>query len=455
MAAVVALDQLTKHTIGTSIAPGHVTRIVPGVLTLVYERNTGVAFSELSGAGWVVYVPIAAALVAVVAWLIARPGHRWLWLPTGMMLGGAVGNLIDRIANGSVIDFIKLPHWPAFNFADISITFGAIALALVIELGARRGGGMSEQPDVPRVLVVGDGEAGQRLDRFLSGPLGSRARAARMIEAGAVRVDGRALPKRHEVRAGERVEIAPEEGRPRPEIAEPAPFTVAYEDEHLIVVDKPAGVVVHPARGHRTGTLAQALAGRSAGGDDPGRSGIVHRLDRDTSGLLVVAKTDEIHRALGELLQARELHRQYLALVDGLPPARTGTIDAPIGRDRRERVINSLDSDRPRPATTHFTVVRVLRGSSLLEVVLDTGRTHQIRVHMAAIGHPVIGDRMYGGPVRYGLGRQFLHAARLAFPHPIGGAPVDVSSPLPADLAAALAVAERETMGPGETATSA
>lgn len=141
MAAVVALDQLTKHTIGTSIAPGHVTRIVPGVLTLVYERNTGVAFSELSGAGWVVYVPIAAALVAVVAWLIARPGHRWLWLPTGMMLGGAVGNLIDRIANGSVIDFIKLPHWPAFNFADISITFGAIALALVIELGARRGGG--------------------------------------------------------------------------------------------------------------------------------------------------------------------------------------------------------------------------------------------------------------------------------------------------------------------------
>jgi 23S rRNA pseudouridine1911/1915/1917 synthase len=246
------------------------------------------------------------------------------------------------------------------------------------------------------------------------------------------------------VRAGERVEITPAEWRPRPDVAEPAPFVIAFEDEHLLIVDKPAGVVVHPARGHRTGTLAQALEGRASGGEDPARAGIVHRLDRDTSGLLVVAKSDEVHRALRELLQARQLHRQYLALVDGLPPARSGTIDAPIGRDRRDRVLNSLDSDRPRPAITHFAVVRALRDASLLEVVLDTGRTHQIRVHMAAIGHPVIGDRNYGGPVRYGLERQFLHAARLAFAHPITGEAVDVSSPLPEDLVAALARAERE-----------
>jgi signal peptidase II len=135
--AVVALDQLTKHTIGTSIAPGSVTRLIPGILTLVYERNTGVAFSQLSGAGWVVYVPIGLALAAVVGWLMARPTQRWLWLSAGMMLGGAIGNLIDRIASGSVIDFIKLPDWPAFNVADISITFGAIALAFVIEFGGR------------------------------------------------------------------------------------------------------------------------------------------------------------------------------------------------------------------------------------------------------------------------------------------------------------------------------
>ncbi len=138
VAIVVAVDQLTKHTIGTSIAPGQVKTLVPGVLHLVYERNTGIAFSQLSGSGALVYVPIAAALVAVVALLLARPDRPWLWLPAGMLIGGAVGNLIDRVASGSVIDFIKLPHWPAFNVADISITFGVIALALVIELGARR-----------------------------------------------------------------------------------------------------------------------------------------------------------------------------------------------------------------------------------------------------------------------------------------------------------------------------
>lgn len=209
-----------------------------------------------------------------------------------------------------------------------------------------------------------------------------------------------------------------------------------------MVVDKPPGVVVHPARGHRTGTLSQALAGRAAGGEDPWRAGIVHRLDRDTSGLLVVAKSDDMHRALKALLAARELHREYLALVDGIPPARSGTIDAPIGRDRRERLRNSVDTDQPRPATTHFQVVRVLAGASLLEVVLDTGRTHQIRVHMAAIGHPVIGDRQYGGPLRFGLTRQFLHAARLAFAHPRTGEQLEIRSPLPADLAAALALAE-------------
>ena len=291
------------------------------------------------------------------------------------------------------------------------------------------------------VVVVEPADAGQRLDRYLGGPLGSRAQAARLIEAGAVRVDGRVLPKRHEVRAGERIEILPEQALPRPEVVEQVPFGIAYEDEHLLVVDKPAGVVVHPARGHRSGTLVQALAGRAAGGEDPGRPGIVHRLDRDTSGLLVVAKSEEVHRVLKDALTARQLHREYLALVDGVPSARSGTIDAPIGRDRRDRVLNSIDTDQPRPATTHFRVVRTLAGSALLEVVLETGRTHQIRVHMAAIGHPVVGDRQYGGPVRFGLRRQFLHAARLGFTHPITGEELDLRAPLPADLEAALAAA--------------
>jgi 23S rRNA pseudouridine1911/1915/1917 synthase len=292
-----------------------------------------------------------------------------------------------------------------------------------------------------REFVVGKDAAGTRLDVFLAGPLGSRAYAQGLIEAGQVLVDGRLRLKRYTVQRGERVSVDVTVDVPEAEPAD-VPFTVAYEDEHLLVVDKPTGVVVHPARGHRTGTLAQALSGRGAGGKEPWRAGIVHRLDRDTSGLLVVAKSDAVHRALKRMIVERNVRREYLALVDGRLGARTGTIDAPIGRDRRDRVLMSVDSDNPREARTHFEIERLLPETTLLRVVLDTGRTHQIRVHMAAIGHPLVGDRQYGGPMRYGLERQFLHAARLAFAHPLTGAPIDVRSPLPDDLAAALALAE-------------
>ena len=292
---------------------------------------------------------------------------------------------------------------------------------------------------------MSDRDAGTRLDRFLSEPLGSRARAQALIEAGRVLVDGRARPKRHAVRPGELVTV--QDSRPPlpdPGQAGDAPYTVAYEDEHLLVVDKPAGVVVHPARGHHSGTLAQALSGRAAGGEDPWRAGIVHRLDRDTSGLLVVAKSDEVHRALKALLAQRRLRREYLTLVSGRPEARSGTIDAPIGRARRDRVLMSIDTDEPREARTHFEIERLLPAATLLRVLLETGRTHQIRVHMAAIGHPVCGDTQYGVAGEYGLRRQFLHAARLAFAHPVTGVEVDCRSPLPGDLVAALDAAARQ-----------
>jgi 23S rRNA pseudouridine1911/1915/1917 synthase len=291
----------------------------------------------------------------------------------------------------------------------------------------------------PLELSVPAEADGLRLDRFLSQPLGSRARAQGAIDAGQVTVDGRPRPKRHALRAGERVVVT---AAGPPSITEPAdesvPYAIAFEDEHLLVVDKPPGVVVHPARGHRTGTLAQALTGRAAGGEEPWRAGIVHRLDRDTSGLLVVAKSDAVHRALKALLAARGLHREYLALVQGHPPARTGTIDAPIGRHRRDRLLMSIDTDDPREARTHFEIERLLTHAALVSVVLDTGRTHQIRVHMAAIGHPVCGDPQYGTAGEFGLRRQFLHSARLAFTHPVTEEAVDVGSELPKDLQEAL-----------------
>ena len=292
-------------------------------------------------------------------------------------------------------------------------------------------------------LRAGAEDEGGRLDAFLAEPLGSRARAQRLIEAGAVRVDGRPAPKRHRLTAGEAITVDEPAEAPAAAVAD-APYAVPYQDEHLLVVDKPAGVVVHPARGHRTGTLAQALTGVAAGGEDSARAGIVHRLDRDTSGLLVVARSEAVHRALRAALQARAITREYLALVEGRPPARTGTIDAPLGRDRRVRTRMSTDTDAPRAAVTHFAIERALPRTTLLRVRLETGRTHQIRAHLQAIEHPVVGDPAYGTPGRLGLERQFLHAARLAFAHPVTGAPIDVSSPLPEDLQAALRRAAAE-----------
>ena len=296
-------------------------------------------------------------------------------------------------------------------------------------------------PDSRLELTVPVSQAGARLDRFLAGPLGSRSAAQAVIDAGRVQVNGTLRPKRHILRAGDLV-AAVTADLEEPDVSEAerpvAEYAIAYEDEHLLVVDKPAGVVVHPARGHPAGTLSQALAGRSAGGE-AARPGIVHRLDRDTSGLLVVARTDAVHRALKSLLSSRRLTREYLALVDGHPPARSGTIDAPIGRDRRDRLRISLQTDSPRQALTHFEVRQRLPTASLLAIRLETGRTHQIRVHLAAIGHPVSGDPLYGTAGRFGLGRQFLHAERLAFAHPVTGHPIDVRSPLPEDLRQALA----------------
>jgi 23S rRNA pseudouridine1911/1915/1917 synthase len=269
--------------------------------------------------------------------------------------------------------------------------------------------------------------------------VGSRAAAERLLAAGAVLVDGEAREKSHKLTGGEEIRIEP--SRP-PAAAEaavaPPELTVAYADDHLLVVDKAAGVVVHPAPGHAGGTLAQALAAAGAAGGEEDRAGIVHRLDRDTSGLLVVARSQVAYARLQRLVRRRELTREYLALVAGRPRSRRGTIDAPVGRDRHDRLRHSLDTDKPREAVTHFELEELLPRHALLRVRLETGRTHQIRVHLAAIDLPVAGDPTYGLARDLGLERQFLHAVRLAFTHPVTGAAVDVSSPLPPDLAGAL-----------------
>jgi len=216
---------------------------------------------------------------------------------------------------------------------------------------------------------------------------------------------------------------------------------VVHLDEHLAVVDKPAGLVVHPAPSHRGPTMVDELVEILGGGADPERPGIVHRLDRGTSGLLVVARDEATHAALQRLVRERAVERAYLALAGGRLAARTGTIDAPVGRASRRRHRMAVAGASSRQARTHFEVLELLPAETYLEAKLETGRTHQIRAHFAAIGHPLVGDTTYGGAEKYGLGRQFLHAHRLAFAHPAGGEAMSFESELPNDLAAALAAA--------------
>jgi 23S rRNA pseudouridine1911/1915/1917 synthase len=295
--------------------------------------------------------------------------------------------------------------------------------------------------------------AGRRLDEVVAALAGvSRAAAARWAEDGRVLVDGRPRAKSHRLRGGEALAWEPPPTAPAgPPASEARPLAVRYEDERLLVVAKPAGLVVHPAPGHPTGTLVNALLGRegslsSAGGQD--RPGIVHRLDKDTSGLLLVAKDDATHRALARELAAHRIERRYLALAQGHLPAEAGTVDAPMGRHPRDRKRMAV-APGGRRAVTHWLVRERLPGADLVEASLETGRTHQIRVHLAHLRHPVAGDRTYGADprlaARLGLDRPFLHAWRLAFDHPADGRRVEITEPLPPDLEAVL---ERLRGGP-------
>jgi 23S rRNA pseudouridine1911/1915/1917 synthase len=293
-------------------------------------------------------------------------------------------------------------------------------------------------------LVVPASLDGERVDRAIAFLTGWSRRAVQsLVTAGDVLVGGRTVARSRRLVAGEVVEVLggpPAEALPGPE---PVPVEVRHADAEVIVVAKPAGLVVHPGAGHAHGTLVHGLLARFpelADVGDPARPGIVHRLDRETSGLLVVARTQDAYRSLVEALTQHDVERCYLALVWGSPDSPRGVVDAPIGRSTRRRTRMAV-RESGRPARTAYEVVRTFAepGVALVECRLETGRTHQIRVHLAAIGHPVVGDGAYGG-ARPGvaLARPFLHATRLEFRHPSTGAPMRFEEPLPPDLAAAL-----------------
>jgi 23S rRNA pseudouridine1911/1915/1917 synthase len=297
-------------------------------------------------------------------------------------------------------------------------------------------------------IEISEADGGARLDAVLARAGGlPRSRAAELVSAGAVTVDGRVEAKAYRVGPGQVVE-ASIEAVPEAQRPPPPEVPVVYEDDDLLVVDKPSGLVVHGAPGLREATLVDALAPRplaGRGGQD--RPGIVHRLDRDVSGLLVVAKTDTAHEGLVDAMAQRKIKRNYVAAVAGVPGTDRGTIDAPVGRHTRHRTrMTVLASGKP--AVTHFRVAERLGPATLLDVELETGRTHQIRTHLEAIGLPILGDEVYGADLtlarRVGLSRPFLHAARLRFTHPVTGREMSFEAPLPPDLARVLDDLRRE-----------
>ena len=313
---------------------------------------------------------------------------------------------------------------------------------------------MTPEPTV-HAFVVEEGDP-RRLDLFVARRADlSRTQAATLIATGHVTVDGRREKASYPPSPGERVVVEIPPPAARDVVAESIPLSVVFEDDDVLVVDKPAGMVVHPAPGHWSGTLVNALKGRGGslshvGGT--GREGLVHRLDKDTSGLLLVAKTDRAHRALGAALAGRRIVRRYAVLAWGHLAGDRITVDRPLARDPRDRKRMAVVSTG-RAARTDFVRLARFDAADFLRAHLHSGRTHQIRVHLASIGHPVVGDDTYGGggarrllalPPR----RQFLHAAWLIFPHPVTGTPVDLRSPLPTDLTRSLAAAAGWTEPP-------
>jgi 23S rRNA pseudouridine1911/1915/1917 synthase len=298
------------------------------------------------------------------------------------------------------------------------------------------GSGTSSAGPTKLELVVGEEDTGTRLDVFLGKlpEVGSRSQAAVLIASGAVEVGGGPAAKSRLLGAGEAVTVVlPGESR-LPDIGDRAAVPVVFEDEWLLVVNKPAGMAVHPSRGHASGTLVQALSSHGLAGGEDFRPGVVHRLDKDTSGLLVVAKSTEAHRRLVAMMRRRAIDRRYLALVQGRFTADSGTIEAPVGRDPVRRTSMTVGGLAARDATTHFAVLERLGELTLVEARLETGRTHQIRVHFSAIGHPVAGDPLYARRNPLGLDRQFLHSHRLAFLHPFSGEELQLDASLPDDL---------------------
>ena len=462
-AALIGIDQAIKLWATNVLQPVGAMPLIPHVVELRFVLNPGMAFSLLSGKQLFLIIATSIALIFVAYGLFFRSRGRYLQQAALLLiLAGGIGNLIDRVLNGEVVDYINLlfMQFAVFNFADICVCVGVGLWVLVIfleELHAENGQSPKEQRGMEqREFVVEQETAGQRIDRFLSGEDTGLSRSAlqALVADGHVLCNGRLVAKSLKLKAGDTIVLEIPDAKPIEAVPQDIPLEIVYEDEHLLVVNKPKGMVVHPAPGNPDGTLVNALLwhckGSLSGIGGEIRPGIVHRIDKDTSGLLVVAKDDATHIGLSQQMAVHSVERAYRTIVYGGFAQDEGFVESNLGRsktDRKKMAVYPASEPHTKYAYTGYQVLERLNNFTMLECRLKTGRTHQIRVHMASIQHPVAGDPVYGPHnCITSLHGQCLHAKTLGFVHPITGEHLRFDSELPEYFTRFLATLRRGTV---------
>ena len=438
------LDQGSKSLVLAQLKDQPDISLIPGVLQLRYLENRGMAFGLFEGK-IPVFVILCLLFFGVFIYVYARIPKNRYYLPLSVtalvMVSGALGNFIDRVCRGYVVDFIyfSLIDFPVFNIADMYVVCSGILLVMLVCFRYKN----DEDYDFLSIMEilnyqVSDGQSGIRIDRYLSemNEELSRSYIQKLLKEQKITVNGSAVKANYKVQEGDEISVAVPDIKEPDILPEDIPLDILYEDDDVLIVNKPKGMVVHPSAGHTSGTLVNAIMfhckDNLSGINGVLRPGIVHRIDKDTTGALLVCKNDNAHRNLAEQLKEHSIRRRYRAIVAGVLKEDEGTIEGPIGRHPIDRKKMAVNYKNGKDAVTHYKVLERFKNATYVECRLETGRTHQIRVHMTSIGHPLLGDEVYGsGKNPYHLQGQTLHAMILGFVHPSTGEYMEFTAPLP------------------------
>lgn len=430
---LIIIDQFTKYLVVTNIANENPIVLIDDFLRLYYIENRGAAFGILQGFRFLFAIITIVVLLVLIIFLVKNYNKvPFIYLLSfSLLIGGTIGNFIDRIRLHYVVDFISMKFFghdfAIFNFADMFIVIGTILISIGIVLHDNKRWCMYKN-----TFVINSEAVDTRLDKFLDKKLEiNRSQIKKYIKLGNIILNGKIVKAGYSLKKGDIVTVSYENEKQL--LPEKIDFKVLYEDDYLAVISKPQDLVVHPGAGNISGTLVNGLLYRFKDLSNPideERPGIVHRLDKDTSGLMIIAKKDEAYYKLIEMFKSHKIEKHYLAIVHGILDE-DFKVDAPIGRDPNNRIKMKVIEENSKPSSTSFHVLKNFDKFTLLDVLLHTGRTHQIRVHLSYVNHPVVGDETYGIKNKYKVNRQLLHAYKLKFIHPITGEVIEIIDEFP------------------------